>query len=440
MNNSYAENSEIKLPISFDTLLLGALVVSYFTFNQVVSALLVLAVVIYALVDLLLQSNLKSRDVRDERREKLAYTIKFFLLFLIIGIAVIGRTAFYIATRANGEPDEHLHDGAFQTEVALRYLVNGRNPYAENYLGTGLESYVLVDAPKNPALYNFVYFPFLLYISLPFYWFSMNWFHWYDQRLIYLSSFLAILFLLTRLTMDPAKKLILLILLALNFYSSSSLEQGFNDWIVFAFLIGMILFLKEGRLTLASLMLGIACASKPSAWFVLPFFALFVLGNFSWQSNYQLWTKKIALVWIVPLATILPFLIWNAGEFYRNTIGYTLGLEGTVPYPIRGFGIGTWLLAFGIVPSPLSLFPFWILEILIGAPVLIVLLLYQQRHNTINIMLFCFAGFFLTVVFFSRFFQGNYLLFGLLVALTAWFADPFRFRPHPDSVGDLSSR
>jgi len=366
MDDSYSPYSEIKLPISLDTLLLGVLIVSYLTFNQIVNALLVLAVLIYALVDLFLQSKPKSQGVGAERRAQLVYSVKFFLLLLIIGIAVIGQTVFYMATRASGEPDEHLHDGAFQTEVALRYLVNGRNPYTENYLGTGLERYTLIDAPVNPAVYNFVYFPFLLWISLPFYWLSTNWFHWYDQRLIYLLSFLAILFLLTRLTKNPAKKLALLILLALNVYSSSSLEQGFNDWIVFAFLVGMILFLKEGRLTLASFMLSMACASKISAWFVLPFFALFVLGNFSWQSNFQLWTKKIVLVWIVPLLRLIPFLIWNAGEFFRNTIGYALGLEGTAPYPIRGFGIGTWLLAFGIVPSPLSLLPFWVLKFLSG--------------------------------------------------------------------------
>jgi len=353
------------------------------------------------------------------------FTCKFILIFLIIGITALAPTMYYILQRPHGEPDPQLHDGAFQTEIALHYLLTGRNPYAESYVGTGLESYVLTDAPENPALYNFVYFPALLLLSLPFYAVSSVMLGWYDQRIVYLVATLLILFLLPHLTSKPDKKLLLLILVGLNFYTVEFLRTGRNDLVTLLFLLLTVLFLRMRKQNVAAFCLGVACATKPSAWFFIPFLSIFLTGSVGWRENASLWLKKMIPFWLVLMGMTLPFLLWDAGAFFTSTVAYVLGLGGTVPYPIRGYGFSTLLLWLGVIPSPLATFPFVAIQLVTSVPVLIGALRAQRRNNTMSQALFGGAMVFLVFMFFSRFFQNNYFQFALIVVILAWLMDSF---------------
>lgn len=426
MNIASSWSLVFKRYLSLDTLLLALLVLPNLEFNQLASALVMGAVILYALVDIAFELKTEHDDERAQLRKHLAFTLKFFLLTLIIAIIVVVPTLFYVINRPHGEPDSHLHDGAFQTEVALRYLASGKNPYSETYVGSGLESYILTDAPENPALYNFVYLPFLLMFSLPFYIVSSATLGWFDQRLVYLPVFIISLFLLPQVTKEPSKKLVLLALFGLNFYTVEFLHAGRNDILVFAFLLASVLFLRSGRVSIGSLLLGLACAIKPSAWFFIPFFSIFVTRSLSWRKNLALWTKPMVPLWLAVVLAVAPFLIWDAGALLRSTVAYTLGFGGTAVYPIRGYGWGTLLLSFGMISSPLAQFPFWIFQLAASLPVLVVALRHQFRDNTINTALFGYAAFFTVFMFFSRFFQNNYFHFALLVIFLALFMDPFQ--------------
>lgn len=410
---------------SLDTLFLMLLVLPTFKYNFS-SALAVGAVGLYIFADLVFPTNIVDPPQESpSRREGSANFLKTLLIIWIIVIVAIMPTVFNMVSRPNGQPDAQLHDGAFQTEVALRYLVHGKNPYAESYFGTGLERYFLGNAPENPALHNFVYFPVVLLTALPFFLLTSATFAWFDQRLVLLIFFLIALVGVTQVTGDPMKKRLLLILVGLNFYTVEFLQTGRNDILVFSLLVLAIVSLKAAKIGLAGVFLALACAAKPSAWFFLPFLSIFISGGISWRANVDLWLRKMIPFWLTCVLVMLPFLIWDAGAFWRSTVDYSFGYNNTTPFPIQGYGFSTILIAFGFIASPLARFPFLVFQIIACIPSLFVTLRAQLRDNTINRALLNGAIIFFVFMFFSRFFNENYIQFALMMICVAVFMDPF---------------
>jgi len=132
-------------------------------------------------------------------------------------------------------------------------------------------------------------------------------------------------------------------------------------------------------------------------------------------TNYQLLTRLLSFA--IPLGLIvIPFFLWDPYNFYDDVWAWSAGTSLTA-YQIRGWGLANFVLAFNLVSSRLAYFPFWIPELIVCVPLLIVLLRRQWRENTVAniawhgaLLLFAFA-------FTSRFFNENYLGFivGLLV-------------------------
>jgi hypothetical protein len=397
-----------------DTLFLMLLVLPTFKYDFT-SALAVSAVGLYLLVDLL---------VPVERAWFINAT-KAFLIIWVIGVVAIMPTLFNVISRDHGQPDANLHDGAFQTEVALRFLIAGKNPYAMTYFGTGLEQYEISDVPENPALYNFVYFPAILLIALPFYLFTSITLAWFDQRLVFLFFFLMTLVAVPQLTDEPLKKRLLLILVGLNIYTVEFLQTGRNDILIFSLLILAVAFLKMEKLNIAGVFLALACWAKPSAWFFVPFLSIYLARGLSWRANAYVWLRKMNLFFVTSVLLILPFLVWDADAFWRSTVAYTFGFSDTPLFPAQGYGFSTILLVLGIVPSRLAPFPFIIFQVMACVPALGLTLRAQSRENTINRVLLNGALLFLAFMFFSRFFHDNYLQFAVMMINVAAVMDPF---------------
>ncbi len=130
---------------------------------------------------------------------------------------------------------------------------------------------------------------------------------------------------------------------------------------------------------------------------------------------------------IVTAAIFIPFLLWDAGSFYDDTVTYITG-SGPNAYPIKGWGFGTFMLSLGVIPSPESAFPFGLFELVFGLPTLLFLLRHQRRENTLQQMWFGFGIFSFVVEFFSRFFADNYVVFILQAIVIALFIVPQRWR------------
>lgn len=360
--------------------------------------------------------------IGDEGR----YRAKLAIVICIVFTTVIALSVFSVLLRQVAGPASFSHDGGvIQTEETIKYILGGKNPYVENYVDTPMAEWGI---DYRSALYHYPYLPWTFLFSAPFYLVSQATLGWYDQRFVYLILFVVMLFLVPRLVRERDQRLCLVMVLGLNPIMGSDIIFGQNDVFVLAWIFFSIYLLKRGQLTWSLVMLGLACASKPTAWFLVPFYLLYVVareGLFTngdlKSSSLSLLRKTLPLIIVVTLL-VLPFVLWDFDALFDDVWRWSSGTAET-PYQITGWGLGNLVLALGLVESRLDYFPFWIVELLICLPLFVFLLWRQWKSNSINSMLYHYA--FLTLVFFyvSRFLNENYLGFILAILALAFFTD-----------------
>ncbi len=376
---------------------------------------------LYLLFDLLLQDPWRSR-------------IKAVLLVGLLATVVFLPMTKLILLREGSGPASYTHDGGvIQTEATIRYLFEGKNPYVEDYINTPMAEWGI--SRYRTALYHYPYLPWTFLVSAPFYALGQA-LGFYDQRLVYALLWIVALACVPRLTHGAQRRLALVALLGLNPIMGLDVIFGQNDmfvlsWIVLALVCWQIwhagaLAGRAARWALvgSSLLFGLACASKPTAWFFAPFYGLLLLGDrdlaaLSWGARWRLLPLllKRALGALLVFAVIVgPYLIWDAGAMYDDVWRWSSG-QGDTGYQIWGWGASNFVLAFGWVADRFGQWPFWLVELLIAVPLLAWFLWRQLQENTLanacwhyGLLLF---GFF----YVSRFLNENYL--GYLLAFLA---------------------
>jgi hypothetical protein len=349
--------------------------------------------------------------------ETARYRLKLALIYAIILVIVFGKTALLIGLRRVGGPASYTHDGGvIQTEVATEYLLSGKNPYVEDYVNTPMADWGL---DRHTALYHYPYLPWTFLFPAPFYLLSHALLGWYDQRFVYLLLFALTLLLAPRLARGTTASLCLTMVLGLNPLLALDVIFGQNDsfvlfWIVLAlWLLDQQDFGSPRNLLLASAAYGLACASKPTAWFLAPFFALYLLRDrpLSLADWRRLAVTLLRRAWPVAAVFALlvgPWLVWNPGAMLDDVWRWSAG-TAEVSYQIRGWGLANFVLAFGLVPDRLAYFPFWLPELLLGLPLLLALLWQQERENGLGRMLYGYALLLFAFLYVSRFLNENYL-------------------------------
>jgi hypothetical protein len=169
--------------------------------------------------------------------EKKYFLLKRLLLFLII-MSVIG-SAFSaaISVRHKTAPIYMIHDIILQQEAAIRFLLDGKNPYKETYFGTPLEEWHYSETEVNPALYHFVMQPAYLVIPLPFYFASNILLGYFDARVPLLFLFFIMLFVAALAVKEKEKQLEFVILLAFNPAMLAYTLEGRSDVFMYAFML-----------------------------------------------------------------------------------------------------------------------------------------------------------------------------------------------------------
>jgi len=238
---------------------------------------------------------------------------------------------------------------------------------------------------------------------------------------------------------DPRRKLLILILLGLSPLLGSDLIYGQNDsfvlaWVVFSLWLWYAANRSERRRTvfvaLSAVAFGLACVSKPTAWFIAPFYALLIAGGEVadlWRRPSAWLRRAVTAGWpslLVMALVIGPYLLWNAGAMFDDVWRWSAGTSDTA-YQIWGWGASNLLLAFGAVQSRFAYWPFWLPELLIGVPLLIGLVKKQTGDNTPARVLWGSSLLLLTYAFVSRFLNENYLSYILAcIALAALIETP----------------
>ncbi len=342
---------------------------------------------------------------------------KLVLAVLAICVVVVLPTISGMVLRHASEPWLYTHDGSIQIEESIRFLLSGRNPYTENYFETPLAEweYAFASPNVNPALYHNAYLPFIFLFSAPFYVISTWLTGWYDQRLVFLLLFVAACWLYMQHGRSYTRRLSLLIVFGLNFFGVSYVIWGGTDVFVLFWLIACTYLLGRNRTTAAAVCLGLACASKQTAWLFVPFFLVH-----SWKKERPSGTwalvRAIAPVILVPALLISPFLLWDAASFVDDTYLYLSG-QAMYSYPITGLGFGSLLLDLGFVKDSNDYFPFTLFQLAFSIPLLLLLLRQQWYHSTLQRSWFGYGLLLLCFTFFSRFFSDFYL--GIVVSALA---------------------
>lgn len=344
---------------------------------------------------------------------KLKNVLLWFIIIVVLGSA-FGSA---IVVRHRTHPVYMIHDMPLQQEIAIRFLLDGKNPYSTSYLGTFLEQWNYSDKEKNPALYHFVLPPLYIIFALPFYFISNRVFGFFDARIPIVFLLFVILYVAISLIKDHLNKRLFLILLAFNPAILPYTLEGRSDIFMYAFLFAGFFFLYKNRYSLSSISNALAFSVKQSAWPLLPFYVAFLYFK----------TKSIAKVikiltpFIIVISVInLPFLIWDKKSFTDSTIGYLSGMVEH-SYPISGYGWGKILQQMGLIKDINAYYPFYIWQIIVGIPLIIFLIKYLSKTLGVGRLILVYGIFLLFFWYFSRYFNNSHLGYLSLVFVTAYF-------------------
>ncbi|MCB0002643.1 MAG: hypothetical protein KDI07_14905 [Anaerolineae bacterium] len=366
--------------------------------------------------------------------------VKAGLVWAIIAFTVLLPTVKITLLRHENLPQSYSHDGGvIQTEATIDYFLSGKNPYVEDYRNTPMAEWGLEEF--RTALDHYPYLPWTFVASAPVKLLSDALLGWYDQRFVYLIAFVLGLILATRLVARERTRwrLGLLMLLGLNPIMGLDLIFGQNDLFVWFWIVLAFWLLARSRssvpgaqsphptpnspfpILLASAAFGLACASKPTAWFLAPFFALLLVRDQlgSWRDivrSIPLMLKRGWPALAVFAVLIVPYLVWDANAFIDDVWRWAAGTAAT-HYQIWGWGASNFVLAFGGLTSRFDYWPFWIPELIVTLPLLIWLGWRQTRGNTIGAASWHYGLLLLAFLFVSRFLNENYL--GYILAFLA---------------------
>ncbi len=395
---------------------------------------------IVAAIGCLLAYLLVAELVRPARAR---YWVKLCLIWAIVLLTVFAPSLKLVLLRQDNSPASYSHDGGvIQTEATIEFLMTGRNPYVEDYLDTPMAEWGISEF--RTALYHYPYLPWTFLFSAPFKLAADGLLGWYDQRLVYLLLFALTLLLAPSLARARDHKLLLVMLLGLNPIMGSDIIYGQNDSFVLAWIVLSVWLWHRGETMgarsawgLASAAaFGLACASKPTAWFLAPFYLLVVAG----ADPVDLWRQP--LVWlrrawrvslpalVVFLAIVGPYALWNPAAFYDDVWRWSAGTSDTA-YQIWGWGASNLLLAFGWVPSRFTYWPFWLPELVLGLPLMAILIKGQTSDNSLARACWSYAVFLFVFFFVSRFLNENYLGYILAFLTLGGLVDPNRSAADP---------
>lgn len=413
--------SALLIAPSIDAILFAVLIASYASlilipvFDSVnvteqIAPVLVFGIGAYWLIDG------RQNSAKGEARG--LWVSKLVVIFAAIGIIVVLPTILAILARSMTAPHRFAHDGLIQTEIAATYALEGKNPYAEDYVSTAMSKkpFLIGTLDVNPALFHYPYLPFTFLAPLPLHAVARSVEVQLDHRVVYLVAFLAAVTLSQFLTSSWGARLSLLIVLGLSPLFVPFLIEGRNDILVLLWILLSIFFAQRKRFLLGTLALALACTTKQLAWPLVPFYFLYMAGDGSLRVKSKRLIRPTLLFVGCFSLIILPWLLMDPKVFIADTLAYHSGL-GAHGYPIFGIGISNLLLRTGLIATNTDPYPFWLFQLAIGLPLFLVLIRRQWIQNNLRTALANYGALLFTIMFFSRSFNDNHL--GFVIAILA---------------------
>jgi hypothetical protein len=310
------------------------------------------------------------------------------------------------------------HDGAYQTEEAIKLLLAGHDPYGVDYSQTSMRLWHwYVNQPLDSSLFHYVYSPLTFLVGVPFALLARVLAIPFDFRLVLILAAVAAGAALLRLPWRWNLRYVALAALFLDpfFY----FPQGRNDILFLAPLTLGVLAWARGKPRLAALAFGIAFGFKPFALFFLPCVAVALWPRSGAMIDRARRLAIIGGALLAPAAiTMVPFLLWNAHAYWTDTVSF---VAGTIPgvYRIQGYSLASLLLVLHVIPSPDARFPFGLVQAAVAAPVLAIGLWRIWRAPSLGAVLTVGTLALALSLVAARFVNDNYLADLLYLAVLA---------------------
>jgi len=415
--------------VSMDSILLSVLVVANITlFNGYMfqKSFYMALLLCYVTLDFLHSASGRRGSFLEIPLKEHFLKQKQVVFYILVFFLLLWPALSQIYARLENGPEQYAHDGLIQTEEAVKMLLQLKNPYTEDYLDTPMASWKSWDTSYgvNPALYHFPYLPFLPVFAAPFYVASKALLGWFDLRLVYIGVFLIAFLAAGKMVKDDSRRLQMLMLFSLNPWFAEFFDEGRNDAFMLAWIVFAVYALRKNKPVLSSAFMAFACLTKQTAWIMLPFYFLYLMKG---KVNVSLlWkaAKKTYPLFVLSMVFIVPFLVWDYSSFIDDILSYHSGTS-EISYPAGGYGIATLLIGAGVMEHG-DYFPFWILQLAAGVPMLWLLLRRQAAANSLGVMLASYGILTFLLLFLSRSFHDNYMGYIISVMAFAYYLDDRR--------------
>ncbi|MEM7539718.1 MAG: hypothetical protein AAF639_46610 [Chloroflexota bacterium] len=384
--------------------------------------------------------NRQERHFEDKRyrRAKISLWFKWTLLWGILIVALFLPTTKFMLLHQASEAASYAHyEGVVQTEAAIQYFLDGKNPYNERYNYPPIDELAPSEDMTVTECYTTSYpdLPWTYLFSTPFYLVGQA-LGFYDQRIVYLLLIaIALVLVSSLLPKDQSQyRLILTALLGLNPLMIQDMWFGENTSFVLCWLIFALVVWKHGDrlkqakrsstmpwLIFSSVLFGLACASHPIAWFIAPFYGYLLIRTHHDRVPGTIWATCVGIIRDVPalivrmlpafaalMLILAPYLVWDGSALYNDVLSWHIGQGNTVS-PNSGWGAGNFMLATGWNPNRLNVWSFWTIELLITILLLSWFVYRQKQKNTLSNACWYYSLLLLPIFYISPFFSENYL-------------------------------
>ena len=337
--------------------------------------------------------------------------LKLFFLIATLAIVVVGTSVTAMVDRSRTAPVYNVHDIILQQEAAMRYLLQGKNPYKETYFGTFLEEWGYAESGKkavNPALYHFVMPPWYLLFVFPFYFISTPLLGFFDGRMPLLFAMVGLLYIVYRWMRDKNLASAAVVITAISPATIDYFIEGRSDIFALFWLVWALYLLEKRKFAVSSLLFGLAVMSKQTTWFALPIYIVY-----SWlllKKSFGKTILQLIPMLLVILTTAGPFVLWDAKSFLDSTVFYLSG-NSVNSYPVSGYGLSMVLYELGVIKDIHGYYPFILWQIAVGLPVLVGVLWHMIKKPTMSRLLVGYGMVLVVFWYMSRYLNNSHVGF-----------------------------
>jgi glycosyl transferase family 87 len=342
------------------------------------------------------------------------WAAKYAAVIVLIGLMTIAPLVSTMISRTQlGLTFEN--DGLAKAEVATDRLLQGNEIYGINWQGTAVEGYSHIGNGREVRHFN--HLPMTVLAAVPVRLLTRALGLPFDYRMVLILFVLVGMLAVSLLSIPfPARFLVACALLVSPALPVMTIT-GHDDIMYVVMIMAGTALLAHRRPWLACLAFGLSAAFKPFGALAIPL-VLIVLW-LTWRRR-SVFPRREAALCLGALAapavlSIAPFLLWNAGAFWRDVVLFT---NGGIPdaFPMSGFGLSGILVALGVL-APGGSFPFGVLQL--GGMGAVYWMAWRRLAAPASLGRFMglYVAAFLVFGFLARFFVDNYVAALLSFAL-----------------------